>query len=208
MKTLTKVGTWLPIFSGFYETIWDGENDQENDIDEINDQRKEKGLEAIEWDDVEWNYNEYQQDVAKSFTHWIETELKKLGLVTNFTCEEIRSPREYNFSNDSVNVQVELTNSNKQKIMRYLKKNNVAFSEYLQSRYTSYDGFMSRHSNDVLDWLTNDTLTHEHRLGSVLNFILLNENDENLENDIYDRLSGDGCRVYAKNFVELTEVVP
>ena len=59
-----------------------------------------------------------------------------------------------------------------------------AFEDYLK-RYKSYDGFISRYSHYVSDWkVTNELLNHSHKLGSVLDFIALNEGVS--EDSMYD----------------------
>lgn len=211
MKTLNKeeklqtVGTWLPVFSGFYGTIWESDRDEENELYEINRQRQEKGKPEISWDDVKWNYKEYQQDVVKGITHHIESDLKALGLVSEIVFQELRSPREYNFHNDSINVEIKLTKSNVINIGKYLKENLTEFESYLKDKYTSYDGFFSSYSNDLDAWMFDlgDTLAHDHKLGSVLNFILLNDNGEDYEESIRETLSGNGVTMQALNYDEL-----
>lgn len=206
-RKASKVETWLPVFSGFYGTIWETDGDEENELYEINQQRKEKGLEAVSWDDVTWSYDEYKDGVTKGITHHVEADLKTLGMVSSLTFQSLRSPREYNFHNDAIDVEIVLTDKNKSIIKAYLKKNLEAFTSYIKDRYTSYDGFFSSYSNDVYSWLgdLDETLTHSHKLGSVLNFVLLNENGEDYEQSIWENLSGNGVRLYAENFDALIE---
>jgi hypothetical protein len=59
--------------------------------------------------------------------------------------------------------------------MKYLKANFEAFTKYIKERYTSRDGFISFHSNYAPDWLVD---WDGHKVGSILNFICLNEGFE------------------------------
>jgi len=201
MKTkakLSKVSTWLPIFSGFYQTIWDDDNLEEMEIEYINEQRKEKGLEAIGYDDIDWNYKQYSKDVVNGVTEYVGDELKKMGLISSDKLEKLSSPREYNFANDSIHVQFSLTEANKEQISKYLIDNKEAFTKYIEDKYTSYDGFYSSYSNNVEVWLVDlkYVLEHTHKLGSVLQFILENEG-ELTELDIYEDMRCNGLTIEA-----------
>ena len=182
------VDTWLPVFSGFYGTIWEADNDQEIELENLNEQRQTKGLKSLEWDDVKWNYKEYQKDVVVGITSVVETDLQKLGLIIKCQLQKLVSPKEYNFANDSINVEISLTKQNVLNIGKYLTIHDEAFITYLKDKYTSRSGFISFHSNDIEAWVgenLGDTLANGHQLGSVLNFILLNE-DPDMEMDIYE----------------------
>ena len=82
-------------------------------------------------------------------------------------------------------------------IKNYLKDNSKNWEVYLKEKYTSCDGFMSFHDNypDSEQWEVKNAVQDEHRLGSILNFILLNDHEENLggntlEYDLYDDIQG------------------
>jgi len=205
MTTINKTDTWLPVFSGFYETIWETYDAEEQKIEHINEIRVQNGLGEISRDDIDWNYSEYAQDVARQFTRQIEDKLKTLGMIKACAMQKLVSPREYNYRNDSVNVEITLSASNVKTIEKYLDANLVEFQKYLRGTYSSYDGFISRHSNSSDAWISDleTTLADSHKAGSVLQFILLNENPE-LEMEIHEKLSGNGCVLGAKNYAELT----
>ena len=63
--------TFLPVFPGFYSTIFES-NGEDQEIDEINNLRTEKGLEPITFDDCDFNYAEYENEVSKECTNFIE----------------------------------------------------------------------------------------------------------------------------------------
>ena len=210
MKTKTKettVETWLPVFSGFYETIWETDGDEEVEIENINELRASKGLAPITWDDIEWNYSEYQQSVAKGITAHVGEELKKLGMIDGYKMQKLVSPREYNFRNDSIDVVFQLTDENKTNIGNYLDNHREAFQKYLTGRYTSYSGFISSYSTVLRHWtdVLEETLTHGHKLGSVLNFILQNEDNE-IEGTIHECLHSNGAVLQASNYDKLLGV--
>lgn len=205
---MKKIETWLPVFSGFYGTIWESDDLETNEIEYINEQRKEKNLPPVEWDDVEFDFQGYFLDVSKEVTKSIDYELQKDGFVTKLSFQELRQPREYNFANDSVDIVVWLKKENEDKIRRYLCENLSAFKEYLKERYTSRSGFFSSYSPNVDDWKDmREVLTHQHKLGAILNFILLNENKD-LEMDIYEHYRENGLAIQIKNYEKLIKGTP
>jgi len=215
MKTKTKkektqkVETWLPVFSGFYGTMWDGEGDEERELEYINELREDKNLPPVEWDAVEFDYSGYHKAVVEGVTSYVEAELIKLGMIQSCKLQRIVSPREYNFKNDSGDVEIKLTDKNIQTIENYLKTNAEQFSKYLE-RYKSYDGFISFHSHRIENWLAEfqDAVLDAHKLGSMLEFILKNEDGGDFEGNglewfIYEDLSGNGVTLQAKNYDKL-----
>jgi hypothetical protein len=205
MKTLLTVDTWLPIFSGFYGTLWDSYNDADREIENINEERKKKNLPPVERDAIEWDYDGYRRAVVKGITEAVGDKLKADGLISDYKLQKLNSPREYNFANDSIYVSFSLNDANKKAIAKYLAENEAAFTKYLKDHYTSYDGFCSSYSNRVSDWLldVDSVLAHGHQAGAVLNFILLNE-DKGLEMEIYENMHGNGVFLSAKNWTALT----
>lgn len=208
MKTI-KVETWLPIFSGFYGTIWESDSSQENEFQYINEKRAEKGLPPLDNDEtIDWNYDGYHKEVAQSVAYYVSEELLELGMIADYSYQKLSSPREYNFANDSIHVKFSLNAKNKVAIATYLVNHSVNFSEYLHDHYTSYDGFISSYSNNPADWTSapDETLSDKHKLGAVLNFILLNENGNDFEGEVYEDVTGHMGGIEALNYKKLLEV--
>ena len=207
-KTLNKVSTWLPGFNGFYGSLWDdGQEDQE--IENINEERKSKGLEPITYDDCEWDYATFHKTLSEDIAGIVSDYLKKAGFIFGYKFEKLSSPREYNFVNDSIHVNFILDNKNEKAITDYLYNNREAFQEYLDDRYSSRSGFIPSYSNSVGVWLADDYLTHEHKLGAVLSFILAHhlkseDNTDNIDMWIYEQ-TNDSNYIYALNYSELVE---
>lgn len=176
MKT---INTWLPVFPGFYGTIFESDNEEQYEIDEINFERSKKGLTDLKLDRFEFDYEEYQNRIAKDCVSFIEDKLK--GFVEKIEFQEVVSPKEYNFANDSINIGIHLSNDNKKDIIGYILDHKEAFNDYIGEKYTSYDGFMSFYSNNPNDWIINfnDWVECEHELGSYLEFILWDQYDLN-----------------------------
>lgn len=154
-----KIESFLPVFPGFYNTIF--EADEESMI--------EDGKTS---EDYDWDYADYHNRVARACVGHIESELKDFGLKITF--QALISPKFYNYTNDSINVEYSIRSL--KGIRDYLHLNSEAFQEYLTEHYTSRSGFHSFHSTDIEDWVKN--LDDEYKFGSVLNFILHNENED------------------------------
>ena len=190
MKTIIEK-TWLPIFPGFYGTIF--EPDEESEVYRINIEREEDGLEPLEPDDFNFDYDSYKYDVCLNATEYVEDQLITLGIVKSIKFEELYSPREYNFSNDSINISVELILEN---LSKYINSNFDNFMAYIEEKYKSYDGFESSYSNNGYDWKEDTENFYKYsdtnQLGSILDFILRNENYET-EDDMYEYVSKNVC---------------
>lgn len=154
------IKTYLPLFSGFYGTIW--ESDESNFCYE-ND---------CTYDDLIIDYKEYERDVVKSICDFVESNCE---FITAITFEKICSPKFYNFSNDSANVTIAIK---KREFKKYLNDNKKALDKYLRERYTSRDGFWSHYGNSFEQWkeeTNNFTNLENHYLGSLLDFYFFNE---------------------------------
>jgi len=183
--------TYLPVFTGFYGTHF--EADETPEIDDINQHRRDKNLPEIEYKDCKFDYKEYHNNVAKQCTNYIEKELKDLNLIDKIEFQALYSPKEYNFSNDAININVHLTDDNIKEIRKILFDNLAEYKQYLINNYTSCSGFISFNPNTLEGWqeITKDFTDYsgkEHYLGSVLEFICsLNEiNVENMLDSLTD----------------------
>ena len=149
MKTIK---TYLPLFSGFYGTLF------------------EPQFEAEEFDN-----EQYQNDVAKECCNFIA---ENCEFIKSIKFEAVVSPKFYNFGNDSINI---IVNLNRVAFKRYLNDNRVALDKYLKERYTSCSGFISHYGNSFEEWkeeTSNFKELDNHYLGSLLDFYFLNEGIE------------------------------
>jgi len=201
---MTKFNTYLPVFQGFYGTIFEADN-EESEIDDINQQRDEKGLKPITYDECTWDYEDYNLNVSKECTNAIESKLQEiLGGKVIITFQELRSPKYYNFSNDAIDVEINLNKAAYETILQILADNKETFFNHIRERYTSCSGFFSSHSNDANEWIKSlkNKKDLEHKLGAVLEFILIEVEEyeaDSLYNDIETHW------VCATNYHELIE---
>lgn len=197
------VKTWLPVFEGFYGTLYEPDgSEEEMEIENINECRRSKGLREISADDCQFDYSEYFNTIARMFTAEIEKRVVANGFAKSVVFENLRSPREYNFANDSIDVEIELDEQSAKTIVAYLTTHLVEFQAYLTDNYAPRSGFVPFYGTDAKQWADVSSCEHQHKLGVILQFILTNENNDiNLE--IYETIKSNGGTLSAKNYNEL-----
>jgi hypothetical protein len=157
---MTTFETFLPLFSGFYSTIWEF---REDDF---------LYSEGLKYDDIEVDFKSYEKDVVLYICDFV---LSNCPFIAKVEFEEIISPREYNFRNDSANVKITV---NVEQLQEYMHKHAGNLNKYLKARYTSCSGFISSYPNNVFDWIedtVNFTELDGHYLGALLDFYFENE---------------------------------
>ena len=191
-KNLKTFSTWLPVFSGFYNTIWDySESFVEYELDnEDNFRSNYPELTEVPWDFIKenfWeviNYSSANRAVAQAALDALP-EILPNGMVTATEFEELRSPREYNFATDAVNCKLTV---DLDLLREYLTTNRDKLSKYLSQNYTSRSGFISSYSNTVEAWEEDTACWTDldgHYLGALLNFVAHEENRDP-DMDLYE----------------------
>lgn len=173
------ISTFLPIFPGFYNTIFDeGDSFVEYELsDEENFRSNYPELDGIPFDFIWKNfwdavdYTKGNLGVANAVVEGVRELLA--DFIESISLEKLVSPKEYNFDNDSVNVEIV---PKADAIRNFIHENWEAFQAFIHRRYTSRDGFMSFYSNDADDWKeeTDDFRALDvngHVLGTLLDFI-------------------------------------
>jgi hypothetical protein len=158
------IQSFLPVFNGFYETVFSADEDSVIES-------------PYTYDNYEFHYDEYKECVKQIEGRLIEflgLDAKDIKIVF----ETINSPKYYNFETDSIYVKYKLTDKAVKAINAYLLANVAAFDKYISDRYTSRDGFNSWHSNDYKDWFKEISLKAnlQHKFGGILQFLFENEN--------------------------------
>jgi hypothetical protein len=162
------MNTRLPIFTGFYNTIFDCDSKEENILHE-----HDLPFEAFEFD-----YEGYRKNVAEQSCEAVCGWLKENNFAQNLEFVEIDSPKEYNFRNDE--IVCDITGVNYGKIKNYLNSNLIAFQEHLENYHKSCDGFHSFYDWTFEAWQrkTDDfTNLDYNELWSILQFIMTKEID-------------------------------
>lgn len=178
-----KVQTFLPVFNGFYNTLF------ENLIDDATDNAIERHNEdnnnSLNYDNFDFDFITLQNEICKDAVSKIEEKLNEIGINCTINFETLVSPREYNFSNDSINIEINFKKFSQ--VIEILEQNFDSFTQYIKDNYTSCSGFISNHSSYASDWmedLREDTENEAHKVGAVLDFIL-QEIEEYKDEDLY-----------------------
>lgn len=168
-----KIESYLPVFPGFYGSIFEPDEEQE-----IYNLSEDAGRD-LDYDDIEWDYEDHSERVSEACADAIETYLKSEGFDITVTYQKLVSPKFYNYTNDSINVEYDLSEEVFNKLIEYCKEHLEEFEGYLEETYSSRPGFTSFYNTDADTWfdeylsLDSDKITHG--FGSLLEFIIGNE---------------------------------
>jgi hypothetical protein len=188
---IVKIKTWLPIFPGFYNTLFD----ISESLGRFESDLKEHKL--ID-KDLDWDNSSFEREVLQECYKWVAKRLAKESGVFNIRLEGVVSPKEYNFRNDSGNIELDLDIEKFSSwFSNYIKEHSKEWEDHLEGHYTSCDGFISSYSNQAEDWAddTNNYRFDEkrdddkyyrdqkiingvHSLGRCLEFYLENEDKD------------------------------
>ena len=134
----------LQSFVGFYDSIWEPDT-------EIYYECERTGQE--EDVDFTFDYKQYQNDICKAYTEvwelWMQEFISE-DIELEFV--EVRSPRYYNYENDSCHVKIRLTQAAEDAIIAKIGKHRDQIAKWIKENHTSYDGFSSNLSNDIDQW--------------------------------------------------------
>lgn len=179
MKT---INSHIPNFAGFYESVWEHSDmlyDEAYHLD-THSPFDIDGHEIVEVLSEHTDWTDYRNDVCQYVCDEWESALVEHGYITRLTFSGLHSPREYNFRTDSIHCDVTYTDEHLTKLKKLFAEHKEEISKRIRDNYTSYDGFMSYHSNDYDDWV-DEWYTCEHKFMVVLMWILELEHDVTLD---------------------------
>lgn len=206
-----KINTWLPIFPGFYNTIFECQIDEWSLFDNPNGVDKDvlDYLLDVIWD--KFNHSDREIAVVNLFIDCLNKELKALGYDARFSFQAIFHPREYNFANDSIDVELSISPEDWEKLQNDIRKNYLEdFRKYIKRTYSSCDGFISHYSNDPNEWLAwmnagpENMENTAHVVGAILHFYLSHAVDKDLEMNCYYRVSEN---IYEGEYIDYDDVI-
>jgi len=185
-----KVNSWIPNFSGFYDTIWEfSDSELDSELDYINECRVENNLKELEeFPDFDIDHKSRNKAIGKFYCEKITELLKDHGFKIFVKFESMSSPKYYNYANDSINSEYVLQKETYIQIIEYLEKNKEEFDKFLKLKYTSCSGFVSSYANSAEMWLTDlkNNADLIHRMGSIVDFILYMIYDNIFETEDYN----------------------
>lgn len=175
------------IFSGTYGTAWEvtATDDLGNELD------------------VEYEFTDLMKSIARVYQENRKDILdlmkeSEIDFVSNTTFTGgFYSPREYNFSTDTLDLVVTL---NKKKLVEKTRKlcQERLFIQYLEDNFTSCDGFMSFTPNnpkDLLESIEAENDEFDQSLGAILTYLAVSHDTdwyETIEGGVHEDWQGNG----------------
>lgn len=207
------VNTWLPIYSGTYNTIWEAYCfDDDKVIESINYFRNENDKKPIDLSTyIDFDVVGICDEIAK---HCIK-EISKIvsEYFPKITYEKYEPTKDNSNGPDSIHIEVEISSENLEKIKKYLKDNWEKFEKYLKEKYTERPGFCPHYSNNPNVWLAflhpieDIEKNGVHRIGAIMGFIVRNEknmdNEYEIDKEIANNMENFDICDFATNYDEL-----
>ena len=180
-KSKKTIDTWLPLHPGYYESmLYHSDMDNEAAGRFLQSELPElpEYLHAAIGNRIKTDFPGYMEAASRQFCDAVEALLTDiLGSEVTIEYQSIHSPREYNFTTDTVNVSITLDRA---ALVRYFAKYGGEMAGYFKARYTSYDGFIS-HYPATLDYWRQFENWDNHGLGAVLEAVLVHHYGEESE---------------------------
>lgn len=186
-------------FMGFYESLYSdiietATTPDETDIAAMYGYSGDNPEQFLSDNNITFDYNktekwqekqnfDYNAMCNKIATMYVE-ELAELTGV-NLVFESLRSPREYNFSTDTIYAHID--NRTVRKLFAQAIDKLDIFQEVINERHTSRSGFISFYSNNINDWIKKPCNKYDHNEIETLLHVLLKDYD-NWEEDIYQKV--------------------
>ncbi len=175
-------------FGGFYGGRWDqGE-------DEYREAQCEEALEVIQLKD-DWGFGpDYRTEVAKIYAeYYIDMVNEILDVDFKIISQEVDSPKEYNFTNDKIFIQVEVGDYEAliDKLIKLASnpEYRAELGKIIHDEHTSCSGFWSWMSNDIEEWFglmyNPDNAHYTSYFIAYLMSLMDSEKVENLDESIY-----------------------
>ena len=156
----------IPLFNGTYNTQWE--------VSETNDEGEEL--------DVDYDFGELMKSIAHAY------QKNETYILSELNCPFIRSihftggtysPREYNFSTDTLDFTVNIDERLLRVSLEALR-GNKDFGTWLRENFTSRDGFISFTPNsygELFEAITKHGDEHDQALGAFITYLNKEELD-------------------------------
>lgn len=172
----------LPFFSGTYNTIWEPR--------ELDDE----GMNEVE---IDYTLQDLMRSIAEAYTYYADYIKTELGLDFIVSCAfsgTFHSPREYNFSTDTLDFTLTIDTEKLEKRLEALKDDS-SFSQYLINNFRSRDGFWSFTPDnypEIVEQIRTDGDQCCQALGAVITYLVGAKTLEDIEETVYEHWSSNG----------------
>lgn len=151
MKEKNEFTVSLPLFEGFYNTIFDVDwEEYEKEVEGF--------IQKSEFTDTPTSYGDYLFDNDSYEFHvatlFVEA-FKKYSpsYVSNIEVLRIIHPRDYTYRNDEIEVKITLSDDFREKMMNFMSSNEKWLRSKIQEDWTDKPGFWSFLSNNYDKWI-------------------------------------------------------
>lgn len=203
------ISSWLPVFPGFYGTLFEPDLWSEQEYFEPKFRINEFKTIVLKGEAADklnlWDYFDntaYEEAIVKRCVDAIKDECP---FIIDAKLESISRPREYNFYNDSANVKYKIK---RREFKKWIYANRDKLDKYFKARYTSCDGFISSYENSFSGWeedtkkFTDLEGWRKHYLGALLNAWFEIEKEEP-DDWLYEEATRD---LYMGEYIKWNEV--
>lgn len=170
MENKTQIKTFLPLFNGFYNTLF--ENLIDDATDAVIEYYNEDNNTNLDYSNFDFDFQKLQNEISKDCVDIVSSKINEL-LNCKITFEDLISPKYYNYSNDSINITIE--GLDKKEFMKVVFDHKETLEFFIHRDYTSCSGFTSSYSNDFNDWIDDIYTNFEncsHQIGAIINYLL------------------------------------
>lgn len=192
-----KTTSLLPLFTGFYESIFDPANSIYEQEYEYLTTKEGMTDEEVTARLREWNYRAayiaISKDIAEGFAELMHDHFPELELKVSFV--ELISPIEYNFETDKIVVDLEFKTD---ELLKLVLKHECGLQDFIEAQFTPRSGFQPYYSNKLQDW--KDDIKALEELDTVQIWTLFSAlceaeglDDETLYDQVQDRIDETFC---------------
>lgn len=171
----------VPFFTGCYENIWE--------VRETDDDGNEL--------EVEYDFKDMMKSIVEAYTNHEDEILRDLEVSfiksIKFT-GGFYSPREYNFSTDNIDFEVEVDKKELNKTLDKLAT-DLEFRQFLTDNFSSRSGFISFTPDNYSEIVEQIETENDHlaqSVGAVIRYLATQETLDNIEEMVYDHWQGNG----------------
>lgn len=171
----------LQIFSGTYESMWE--------VFEYDDNGEEL--------DINYTMPDLMRSIVEAYSD------RSLDMVRDFDLSFIKSivfpggfssPREYNFSTDTLDFTLEVDSEAMIAALDALD-DSAEFAKYLRDNFSSRDGFWSWTPDnfaELRESIVNDGEHYSQSVGALLSYLIGEETLNDIEESVHDHWSSNG----------------
>lgn len=178
---------YLPIFPGFYGTIF------EPDMDACIERMKDEGVVIEDTSYIDFDFKDYHDRIGRKAAQEVEHQVKtEIHPDIDIEYLKIYSPKFYNYSNDKILVNYKASQEAIQQINKMIIENVESFKEFIKDIFKSRSGFISFYTSNWAQWLENMRAQIEENpiyIQYALEFLLndvIGYSQEDLQSDTAD----------------------